>query len=136
MRLFEYEYECGRCRHRYELPGADLSFVYGTWLGVSVARSAVLVETLDHPVVDELLVLLGPDARDLLPEALRVAVDPDEGGYLYAFSGSPGCPKCGDRGVARFAGTSRSSPVVPHAPTTRAWSQLTQERKLQLLSTL
>jgi hypothetical protein len=29
VRLTRYMYQCGKCQHRFDLPGADLSFLYG-----------------------------------------------------------------------------------------------------------
>jgi hypothetical protein len=65
VRLVRSNYQCGACGHDYELPGADLSFQYGAFLGVSRNLEAVVFEAVTYPGFAELWSIINSLADDL-----------------------------------------------------------------------
>ena len=122
MRLTRWDYICGRCGHAYALPGADLSFAYGTFLGVSPSGETATLDSLGDSVVDDVSVRVGLDERvgglsererrDLVFDVMSAVCDPDAQGQPFVFNGSPGCPQCGSRTVADFVQTDRDAGVA------------------------
>jgi hypothetical protein len=121
------------------LPGADLSFAYGTFLGVSRAGHAAVLDAMTDPVFDEVRQRVNQDPRlrgvaerekaDLLLAVLPVVCDPDDTGNEFVFAGSPGCPRCGSRSVASFTETNEDAGVAAGHASHRHWESADQSQR-------
>jgi hypothetical protein len=65
MRCTEWHYRCRSCDHRITLPGADLSFSYVTFLGISPTPEAVFLKAPTNPAYAEIHALVIENARNL-----------------------------------------------------------------------
>jgi hypothetical protein len=113
LRLTRWRYRCRECHHDYDLPGADLSFFYGWFLGISPGAEAVVFDAVSFDGFDELAALVDSLADKRLREgpgrgtavALTEVCDPDSRGNRYVFTGTPGCPTCTSAKVETFTET-------------------------------
>lgn len=126
MHCTEWHYRCRCCDHRFILPGADLSFVYGTVLGVSPSPEAVFFCALGDPAYIEIQALVSRDGRtaglapvdagQLIRSVVGRVFDPDSRGATFDFNRTYPCPQCasiqiellGETGV-RWPGTVRQA---------------------------
>jgi hypothetical protein len=138
-----WRYECGSCRAEYFLPGVDLSFFYGTFLGVSRNAEAVVFDTFEDPIFDQIDRLveaqLGPatstgekmERGDIIREIVTLVSDPDSAGSPFVFDGTPGCPACGSTKRARWGETDEPWPAAPGILTHQAWDSWSTEQRTQ-----
>lgn len=144
MHLTAWKYQCGHCGEEYVLPGCDLSFAYGNFLGVSRNGEAAVLEAVGSETFDELRLLIDVDPRvrgltsreriSLLHEALSLVFDPDSRGDDFAFVGSPGCPNCSSRAIASFTETSEPVPVRAGRVTHHRWDSMTDDEQRRLVT--
>jgi hypothetical protein len=129
---------CARCGREYDLPGADMSFLYGEFLGVSGNAEAVILDTFADSIFDEMLsvaLALPPtdstrsDLGDLVRRTLREVCDRDSHGDPYVFVGVPGCPTCGSTAVASFRETQEAWPADAATATHQCWDQMDELAK-------
>jgi len=100
----EWHYRCRSCNHRFALPGADLSFSYGTFLGISPTPEAVFLEAPTDPAYAEIQALVNENARypgmtglaagQLIRSVIGSVLDPDSNSAPFTFVGTPPCPRC------------------------------------------
>jgi hypothetical protein len=129
MRLTRWSYRCGGCHHDYGLPGIDVSFFYGWFLGVSVNLEAVVLDAAGYEGFDEIQAIIDGLADELPNEdpGLRTAkilgqvCDPDQYGDRYTFNATPGCPACASTKVEAFRETEETWPQPARYATTAAW---------------
>ena len=113
LRLTRWKYRCGDCHHDYDLPGADLSFFYGWFLGVSPNLEAVVFDAVTYQGFDEIKAIIGSLADEMWDEhpglrtskVLSEVSDRDNRGERYIFTATPGCPVCASVKVATFSDT-------------------------------
>ena len=84
--------------------GADLSFRYGTFLGVSPTPEAVFLEIPTDPAYAEIQALVSENARNpgttamaagqLIRSVVGSVFDPDSSSAPFTFAGTPPCPRC------------------------------------------
>jgi hypothetical protein len=138
MRCTEWHYRCGVCQHRFILPGADLSFHYGTFLGVSPTPEAAFLEAVTDPVyaeIDALVTQNAPTAGmipvdpDRLVRAVVGSVfDPDSMGSPFNFN-TPLCPRCASPQTGLLHETQVPWPGVVIRATHHQWDTLTAAAK-------
>lgn len=103
MRCTEWVYCCHSCTQRFTLPGADLSFFYGSFLGVSSSREGALLSAFD-PAYSAISALVTADPRvknlavpefgELVRKVVGRAFDPNSRGSHFAFHQGQQCPRC------------------------------------------
>jgi hypothetical protein len=104
MHCTEWRYRCDACQHRFNLPGADLSFHHGVFLGVSATPEAAFLDAINDPAYAEIHALVTQDARTegmspadaggLVRDVVGSVFDPDGMRSPYDFNGTPPCPRC------------------------------------------
>jgi DNA-directed RNA polymerase subunit RPC12/RpoP len=141
LRLKRYTYRCGQCRRHYDLPGADLSFFYGWFLGISRNLETVAFEVIAYPGLDEIEAILDliagelgiPRPTDWLGQSLTAVCDPDSQGERFIFARTPGCPNCGSTRVREFFGTEEWWPEPAGPPTHQIWESLDRPAKIRAI---
>lgn len=104
MKCTEWHHRCRSCGHRFILPGADLSFLHGAFLGVSSTPEASLLEAFGDSVYAEIASLVADDRRSaglapgqqgrLVRSVIGQVFDPDSRGSAFDFTGTHPCPQC------------------------------------------
>lgn len=138
VRLTLWRYRCGDCHQDYDLPGADLPFFYGWWLGVSPSLDAVIFDTVAYPGFEQVRALIESVADEQprddpglwMAKVLTEVCDPDRDGNRYVFSGTPGCPNCTSTKVETFTATGHPWPDGAREATHAEWDGLSQQEKL------
>jgi hypothetical protein len=141
IRLMRWNYRCGECHRDYDLPGADLSFFYGWFLGVSPCADAVAFDTVSFLAFDELQELIGSLGQELpqkdpsrwTARALTEVCDPDTRGDRYVFSGTPRCPTCTSMQVKSFTATQQPWEHKESAATHVQWDSMSRSARLDRL---
>jgi hypothetical protein len=141
LRLMRLRYRCGSCHQDYDLPGVDLSFFYGWFLGVSPSLDAVVFDTVSYPGFEQVRALIDSVAGELPHEdpglwtakVLTEVCDPDRHGNRYVFAGTPGCPACTSTKVETFTGTEQPWLHRAREATYAEWDGLSHQAKLARL---
>lgn len=134
-----WHYQCGDCGHAYDLPGMDLSFSYGTFLGVSRNAEPVILDVLADPAYREVEALVCADPRvdergsgelgELTRKIVSQVYDRDSRSARFLFDGVPGCPACGSTQVASFRETQDSWPGDVAAARHDTWDAASSDAK-------
>ncbi|WP_055591193.1 hypothetical protein [Peterkaempfera griseoplana] len=137
MRCTERHYHCRSCGHRFTLPGADLSFAYGTFLGVSATPQAAVLHCFD-PTYTEIEALVDDhrrsahlppvDAGPLVRSVIGRVFDPDPTGSAFDFTGTHPCPRCASVHV-NSRETALPWPHTARPATHHRWDRLTAPAK-------
>lgn len=133
-----WTYRCGGCRYAYDLPGIDLSFLYGSFLGISANLQVVVFDTIGYHGFDKIQAIVNslvdelPDKEPGLwtAKVLGEVGDPDPLGARYTFEGTPGCPNCGSRWVASVEETWQPWPEPARDVTHVVWDALDHPSKV------
>ena len=141
LRLMRWKYRCGEGHRDDDLPGADLSFFYGWFLGVSPCADAVAFDTVSFGGFDELKELIGSLGQALPQEdpsrwtarALTEVCDPDTHGDRYVFSGTLGCATCTSMQVESFTDTQEPWEHNARAATHVQWDSMSRPARLDRL---
>jgi hypothetical protein len=121
------------------LPGADLSFFYGWFMGISPSLEAVAFDAIAYPGIRELEQILDSvatelprdaDRRDLMSVALGAVCDPDSRGHRYDFRGRPTCPACRSGRLSFVVDTEVPWPEPADAPTHAAWEGMDHQSRV------
>ena len=140
VRVERWSYVCGGCGSSYDLPGADLSFSYGTFLGRSVAGEVATFDSFGESVWAEVEDLIRVDSRtrfldlgevgQLTQGALSFVCDPAPSGNPYVIDETPGCPTCGSTKIDSFI-QHPDEPLAIDVPamTHRVWDRLSSQDK-------
>jgi len=141
VRLKVWTYVCGHCGALYRLPGADLSFNYGTFLAVSRHGEVTILDSFQDQILDEVLRLMSDDdrskalsdeeRRQLLMAVLSYVLDRDGHGDRFHLDGSSGCPLCGSRTIGSFASSEEDAGITDRAASHRRWDAMTAEERRQ-----
>ncbi|WP_052441237.1 hypothetical protein [Streptacidiphilus anmyonensis] len=144
MHCTEWHYVCRSCDHRFTLPGADLSFSYGAFLGVSSTPEAVLLDAFADPAYAEIQALVSEDERttgltavatgQLARTVAGSVFDPDSNRSPFTFAGTPPCPRCTSSEIALLRATETRWPGDISPATHKQWDALTSAEKAAAVS--
>ena len=139
MRCTEWHYRCHSCDHRFTLPGADLSFSYGTFLGVSPTPEAAFLDAPSDPAYAEIRALVSGNGRtagmtgmiegQLIRSVVGRVFDPDSDRSLFTFVGTPPCPRCTSAQIDLLHETEIPWPGTISQATHQRWDALTSIEK-------
>jgi hypothetical protein len=138
VRLTRWEYVCGSCGVIYDVPSADLSFAYGTFLA-RTGSGLVAVWDAHESTTDEVQRLIETDPRvrgltrsevlDLVHQVAPVSFDPAPSGEYFTLAQTPGCPQCGSLSVTAFVETDDVAGEATDLVTHAEWDNLTHEER-------
>jgi hypothetical protein len=139
MHCTEWHYRCRSCDHRFTLPGADLSFRYGSFLGVSPTPEAVFLDAPASPVYAEVQAVVSENGRTpgmtgmaagrLIRSVVGSVFDPDSNRSPFTFVGTPPCPRCASAQLALLHETETPWPGTISQATHKRWDALTSTEK-------
>jgi hypothetical protein len=138
VRLTRWAYQCGGCRYAYDLPGIDLSFFHGSFLGISANLQAVVFDMFGYRGIEEIQAIVNSLVNELPDKELGLwpakvlgeVSDPDPFGARYIFEETPGCPNCGSMWVATSEDTRQPWPETTRNVTQATWDALDHPSKV------